>query len=300
MLVQTGYTPADNFIRPTDGTVADSSYVGTKVSQPNRQYNFSNYISDNCATFQYGQLPVDPKAESQRPRSISKGYVYDPKAVYHPWDAEDIIVFSDGTCGSACATFANQMHQKSNVKAVVVAAGQGKDKVSYSSFPGGQVQQAEVYFAAYRALKNAFHLQATPDATTRVESEEKKEEEEKEEDRILIKSADVEEDVGSFQAEGQASFTLAQGKAVMALLPEPLLLSANLSFTWRQTYNTGSVQAPLFKKDSEDQLVPNWPMNPATWADYSFLPADFRIAYTIQSFVSYHTLWENARDAAWK
>ncbi|GJJ75799.1 hypothetical protein EMPS_08157 [Entomortierella parvispora] len=297
LLVKTGYTIAESYLR-SDGTVADSTYLATKVSHPNRKGDFSNYVSDNCAEFAYGRLTVDPKAESQRPRSITKGYVYDPKAVYHPWDAEDILLFSEGICGSACATFANQMSQKNNVKTVVVAAGQSTNKVSYSTFPGGQVLKAAVYFQAYMAIKGAFHLQELPDLIKTAPSEDREEgEEEIKEGRILIQTAKTEEDIGTFQA--GATFTFAQGKAAVALLPEPLVLSANLSVTWRQTYNTGNVRS-LFKKDSKNQFVPNWPMNPATWTEYSFLPADYRIPFTIQGFQSYHNLWENARDAAWK
>ncbi|KAG0037475.1 hypothetical protein BGZ82_002474, partial [Podila clonocystis] len=293
LFIQTETTPPSEYNRSTNGSPADNAYLTATVSHPNRKFNFTNYFVENCAEFQYGKLPVDPKEERLRPRAVKNGYVYDPNAVYHPWNAEDIIIFSEGTCGSACATFANQMKQKNNVKAVVAGYGTTTDKMAFSAFPGGQVMKAEdTYFKIYRLLKQLFKIQAVSDSadvfamqdknTATNQQEEQYPSLEKSQDDILLHAL--------------ASFTPTQGKEIVRLLPEPLQHSANLSVTWRQTYNTGNVTV-LFTPNSAGELVPSWPL--ATWTEYSFIPADFRIPYTSNSFDNYHSLWEAARDAAW-
>ncbi|KAG0372747.1 hypothetical protein BGX24_012634 [Mortierella sp. AD032] len=278
LFLQTGVTPASSYLRSTDGTVADSAYISTTVSHSNRQFNLTNYVVDNCASFKYGKLPVDPTEESERPRAVKGGYVYDPNAVYHPWDAEDIIIFDEGTCGSACATFANQMHQKNKVKAVVASNAEGTNKTAFSSFPGGQVLKAEVYFEVYKAFKNALGIQALPDPASQAKD-----------------TSTGQLDDSLFH--DQATFSLTQGQTIVKLLPEPLQQSANLTISWRQTYNTGDAQI-LFKANSAGKIAPTW-SEPSTWTEYSFLPADFHIPFTLNSYVSYHHLWEDARDAVW-
>ncbi|KAG0377765.1 hypothetical protein BGX24_005506, partial [Mortierella sp. AD032] len=288
LLIQTGSSSAGGSLR-SDGTAADSAYLSTTVSHPNRQFNFTNYFSDDCASFTNGKLPVDPTEESKRPRAVKNGYVYDPNAVYYPWDAQDIIIFDEGTCGSACATFANQLHQKNKVKAVVVTNAEGADKAAYSSFPGGQVLKAEVYFELYTALKKAFNIQALSDSAMQTRN------------TSIDQSGERHPPLHKNQDDGlfheQATFSQSQGETIVELLPEPLQHSANLTVTWRQTYNTGDTQI-LFTTNSAGKLVPNW-SDPPSWTEYSFLPADFRIYYTLKSYVSYHYLWENARDAVW-
>ncbi|KAG0085805.1 hypothetical protein BGZ93_001460 [Podila epicladia] len=294
LYIQTGFTSAGDFNRATNGTKADSTYLTTTVSHPNRKFSFTNYFSETCASFNYSKLPVNATEEGLRPRAIKKGYVYDPKAVYHPWDAEDIIIFNEGTCGSACATFANQLHQKNNVKAVVVASGPNTDKTTFSTFPGGQVLKGEDYFEIYRKLKKALNIQGLPDSSDvdAMQDEDAATSQQEEQYPLLDKGqVDI-----LLHAQGTVSFTEDQGKQILRLLPEPLQHSANLTVTWRQTYNTGNAQI-LFTANSTNQGIPNWPL--ASWTDYSFIPADFRITLTRDSYNSYHHMWEEARDAVW-
>ncbi|KAG0029196.1 hypothetical protein BGZ81_004018 [Podila clonocystis] len=277
LYIQTNTTAPSNYNRATDGSLADNAYLTTTVSHPNRKFNFSNYFVETCAKFQYDKLPVDPKEESLRPRAVKNSY-----------NAEDIIIFSEGTCGSACATFANQMNQKNNVKAVVAGYGPTTDKISFSTFPGGQVYKAEeAYFEMYRWLKKTFQIQALSDSTDIFAMQDKD---------TVTNQPSLEKSQDDTLLHALASFSPSQGAEIVRLLPEPLQHSANLTVTWRQTYNTGNVKV-LFTRNSAGELVPNWPL--ATWTEYSFIPADFRIPYTLNSFMNYHTLWEAARDAAW-
>ncbi|KAG0045475.1 hypothetical protein BGZ83_009329 [Gryganskiella cystojenkinii] len=244
------------YARSTDLTFVDMDYLSTVISNPNRRANFTDFFTDVCTGFNNYKLPVDPNEESLRPRALKKGYVYDPKKAYHPWDPEDILIFDEGTCGSACATFANQMHQKNKVKAAVLIAGTSEDDATFSSFPGGQVLTSDRYFSAYKSLKG-----------------------------IVTSSDDPE---------------MRKIRTVVEQLAEPFQHDAKMTLTWRQTYDTGNAEV-LFAPDSTGQLIPDWPNyeTAPSWTDYAFIPADFRIPITLQSYISYHYLWENARDAAW-
>ncbi|KAF9943731.1 hypothetical protein BGZ70_005502, partial [Mortierella alpina] len=281
MVAETGCDPSGNFSTVIGGSVAGKAYLSTTISHPNRRFNFTNYFTDDCAQFQYGRLPVDPTEESKRPRAVKKGFVYDANAVYHPWDAEDIIIFDEGICGSACATFANQLNQKNKVKTVVVASGRNKDQISFSAFPGGQVLKMDVYNDLSRKLKQDFQIQALSDtiindqsrlgpAANRLE--------------VQNHALNKRQDDGTVHSQWSTDET--QARAIVKLLPEPLQHSATLQCTWRQTYNTGNTQV-LFATNGNGQAVPNWP-NVATWTEYSFLPADFRIPYKSIDFESYH------------
>lgn len=175
----------------------------------------------------------------------------------------------------------------------MAASGQSTDKITFSTFPGGQVLKAEDYFEVYRIVKKAFNIQGLPDSADVATVHDMDTATSQQQEQYLL----LNEGQDGILLHAQASLTEAQGKEIERLLPEPLQHSANLTVTWRQTYNTGNVQI-LFTANSTDQGIPNWPL--ATWTDYSFIPADFHIPFTLNSYLSYHRSWEGARDAVWK
>ncbi|PKY58945.1 hypothetical protein RhiirA4_550214 [Rhizophagus irregularis] len=56
----------------------------------------------------------------------------------YEWKSEDMIILTDGLCGSSCSLIAQRMAIKNNVSTVAVG-GYKDTPLSYSSFPGGQV-----------------------------------------------------------------------------------------------------------------------------------------------------------------
>ncbi|KAF9932436.1 hypothetical protein BGZ67_004725 [Mortierella alpina] len=287
MLVETDSAPSGARSTVTGGSVADKAYLSSTISHPNRRFSFTNYFTDDCAQLPYGKLPVETTEESNRPRAVKKVFVYDANAVYHPWDAEDIIIFDEGTCGSACATFANQLHQKNKVKTAVVASGRNKDPISFSAFPGGQVLNLDVY----NDLRKHLMSQALSDTIVNDQLQHGAAANRLEEQQQALNTR---QDDGTVHS--QATFTNTQAGDIVKLLPEPLQHKAKFTCTWRQTYNNGDAQV-LFTTNGDGQAVPNWPN--LAWTEYSFLPADFRIPYKSIDFESYHNMWERARDVAW-
>lgn len=59
-----------------------------------------------------------------------------------PFPAKDLLVLSNGYCGSTCALFTNTVHVQHNVKTIVIggpsASLAGYGGMAYSSFVGGQ------------------------------------------------------------------------------------------------------------------------------------------------------------------
>ncbi|GBB96302.1 hypothetical protein RclHR1_02720017 [Rhizophagus clarus] len=56
----------------------------------------------------------------------------------YEWKSEDMIILTNGLCGSACASIAQRMAIKNNVRTAAVG-GYKDTPLSYASFPGGQV-----------------------------------------------------------------------------------------------------------------------------------------------------------------
>ncbi|KAF9974488.1 hypothetical protein BGZ73_002084 [Actinomortierella ambigua] len=295
-VIDVGDSRAFNFLNP-EGESVEYNYLTTLVKPSNRRAVFTNYLFDSCKGYLDQQLKVDPDAEANRPRSIEKGYVYNPDKPYYPWDAEDILIFSDGLCGSACATFTNQLVQKNNVRSVVYGGNPASNRpFSFSSFPGGQVLRAEDYFE-YRATLESINFTSiglSGDDGSGVP--------------VLNRRANGNEDDATMAATNQGkgnSDTLAempitkeQRDRLLELFPEPFQQRGYFSFTWRQNYNTGNVQ-DIFVRGNEGTLMPNWGPNIEQWTEYSFLPATYRIQITPESFERYSSLWEAAVRAAW-
>ncbi|KAF9333648.1 hypothetical protein BG006_003350 [Podila minutissima] len=141
---------------------------------------------------------------------------------------------------------------KNNVKAVVAASGQSTDKITFSTFPGGQVLKAEDYFEVYRILKKAFNIQDLPGSADVAAMHDKDTATSQQQEQYLL----FNEGQDGILLHAQAYLIEAQSKEIERLLPEPLQHSANLTVTWRQTYNTGNVQI-LFTANSTDQGIPN-------------------------------------------
>ncbi|CAG8564985.1 3459_t:CDS:2 [Acaulospora morrowiae] len=55
-----------------------------------------------------------------------------------PWASQDMIILSNGICGSSCATISQHLAELNNVKTVAVG-GFANKPLSFASFPGGQV-----------------------------------------------------------------------------------------------------------------------------------------------------------------
>jgi hypothetical protein len=64
----------------------------------------------------------------------------------YEWKSEDMIILTDGDCGSACALITQVMAIKNNVSTVAVG-GYKDTPLSYASFPGAQVIPFEVLIA---------------------------------------------------------------------------------------------------------------------------------------------------------
>ncbi|KAG0247861.1 hypothetical protein DFQ27_001514, partial [Actinomortierella ambigua] len=139
-LIDIDWVDYDNFatVAPGSNEQTSPTYLKRTVAHKNRQSNFTNYLTEYCTRYSFPKL----------------GTSTDPTKPYHPWTAENIAIFSDGGCGSACAIFAHQLEQKRGVKTVVVGGNNYTEKMSYASFPGGQVTKAEDhYYTVQRYLK---------------------------------------------------------------------------------------------------------------------------------------------------
>ncbi|KAF9149098.1 hypothetical protein DFQ26_002098, partial [Actinomortierella ambigua] len=275
-------------------------YLKRTVAHKNRQFNFTNYLTEYCTGYNFPKL----------------GTSTDPTKPYHPWTAENIAIFSDGGCGSACATFAHQLEQKRGIKTVVVGGNNYTEKMSYASFPGGQVRTAEdQYYRVQRYLKTlnfgsanegsqSESAVATPEQQQQQQQQQKqqqkplsKREEEEGEAPITETAPPLREDEdGRFHSE--VSIDQNQRDNLVKTLPETLQHRADFTFTWRQTYNTGST-LDVIVKNSAGEWVPNWGPDLGQWSEYSFRPATYRFPYTLDHFLAAQTLWESARDLVW-
>ncbi|CAG8701128.1 7973_t:CDS:2, partial [Funneliformis caledonium] len=56
----------------------------------------------------------------------------------YKWKSEDIMILTNGNCGSSCSTITHRMAEKFNVSTVAVG-GYKDTPLSYASYPGGQV-----------------------------------------------------------------------------------------------------------------------------------------------------------------
>ncbi|KAG0225447.1 hypothetical protein BGW42_004438 [Actinomortierella wolfii] len=334
-LIDINYGHYDNYYTSATLDPVTIEYLKQTVSHPNREFSFTNYFSESCTSLPFGELQVDPEAEAKRPRAITKGYVYDPNQPYYPWDPEDILILSDGTCGSACATFSNQLSQKRGVVTVAVGGKPDDEAMSFSSFPGGQVLQAkDQYFTKWQVLHNTLnqasggddddldHRKENVKKEEQQEQQQQHEEVQKQENQsegLLEKRDDVTAEAGSVpgqvdettaattmtitaQSETRftksATITIEQRDNLLLVLPEPLQHKATLSFTYRQTYNTDTVRNQ-FIQDENGEWVPNWGPNIAQWTEYTFLPATHRILYEDKHYEAAHRLWEDARNIVW-
>ncbi|KAF9974491.1 hypothetical protein BGZ73_002087 [Actinomortierella ambigua] len=312
-IIKTGQNNYFVFHIPSQGEDINLGYITTQVTHENRDYTFTNYLNEGCQDFPRGQLQVDPAKEALRPRSQNKGYVYDPEKPYYPWDAEDIIIFSDGYCGSSCAFFTNQLQLKNNVRAVVYGGKPDtQDPFSYSSFPGLEVLTADRYFEYYRAVQSMRNLNG---ASAGLQSDGTKEKPnpatstDEGQDTVHYCYADdgacttsggeAEGEEGDSNKPFTAQLTRDQLDRLSVLLPEPFQHKADMTFTWRQIYNTGNVRELFVFNEVEQQWVPNWGPDIAKWREFSFLPATYRLPITRENYELYHTLWENARDLVW-
>ncbi|KAF9148601.1 hypothetical protein DFQ26_002291, partial [Actinomortierella ambigua] len=115
---------------PGSNATTTSAYLNDTVSYPNRQYNFTNYLHINCDKFNFPKF----------------GTTNDPTKPYNPWAPENLVILSDGGCGSACATFANLLATKRGVRTVAVGGRDIANRMSFTSFPGGSVVTAKDHF----------------------------------------------------------------------------------------------------------------------------------------------------------
>ncbi|KAF9116747.1 Protein phosphatase PP2A regulatory subunit B [Mortierella sp. AM989] len=116
---QEGASPYEGLVDPATGDEfsTDSWMIpGTKI--PGRESLFSREVTDRyCLAVEDVQSDADDA-------------MFEPK---------DIVILTNGFCGSTCAVLALQLHERYGVRTVAVGGEHGQS-MAFSSFPGGAVQ----------------------------------------------------------------------------------------------------------------------------------------------------------------
>lgn len=108
-----------------------TSYV--EHERGGKQVPFSQPISLNCDAFN---------------EAFTKNVtLYDNKI----WDASDMMILSDGRCGSTCAVLASRLHLSHGVSTMSVGGIKG-NRMQYSSFPGGESDTLSGFLLDLKAL----------------------------------------------------------------------------------------------------------------------------------------------------
>ncbi|KAF8978637.1 hypothetical protein BGZ46_006258 [Entomortierella lignicola] len=119
MYVQGGASPYDGLVNPNTGDEFDTdSWMIPGSKLPGRDSVFSNKVTDRYC----------PAVE--KIRDDEKDAMFESK---------DIVILTNGYCGSTCAVLALQLHERYSVRTISVGGEHGKSMV-FSSFPGGAVQ----------------------------------------------------------------------------------------------------------------------------------------------------------------
>ncbi|KAG0028417.1 hypothetical protein BGZ81_004760 [Podila clonocystis] len=112
-------SPYEGLVDPETGTeVEDESWMIPGVPLPGREGAFSKKVTDrHCPVVD--EIKGDPG-----------------DAMFNP---EDIVILTNGFCGSTCAVLALQLHERYGVRTMAIGGHHGESMI-FTSFPGGAVQ----------------------------------------------------------------------------------------------------------------------------------------------------------------
>lgn len=336
-MMTAGAIGMDHFISSygeTPVAALQNGYFLKPTTHPNRNFTFSDYLSDRCAIADRYTLAYNPVEESRRKRA-SSSYGTTTKgngdgALYRPWDPENLAILTDGYCGSSCALISNMMHTKFGVPTVVIGgrttAQQGRP-MSYSTFPGLQVVDDALLFTEMHDVRSGMmsadevhkledggrrrKFQAAFAAMNKARSQEDDDDDDdnfedvdEDNDEVEVDEVEVEDEQVGRQSEEDTTDDDDGGKDEDSdydtFYPLTFAQKGRLRLTWRQIYNTGS-ELVIFKRKTDgvkDLYEPAWKAT-EQWHEYSFIPADHRIDYTDHNVHSIGAIWEDARDALW-
>ncbi|KAG0055786.1 hypothetical protein BGZ83_007366 [Gryganskiella cystojenkinii] len=330
-MMTSGAMGVDHFISSYGNTTIPAYQNGDllkPVVHPNRNITFTDFVSDRCSITERYFLHWNAADEKRRGRAA---YVNSSNVVYHPWDPQDIVILTDGYCGSSCALITNLLNMKFGIKTVVVGGHASADcgvPMGYSTFPGLQVIDDSLIFNEMHEVRAGMMSRRELDRLEQGHVEKQrqqtaflvKNQERNEEEEVVVE--DDKETQGTPQqskktrvpASAPQSNNGHQTPATSAVYdddteyedeeedqddsdpdsfyPLPFAQKSRLRLTWRQIYNTGK-HINVFKHDRTTVL----PLE--RWNEFSFFPADVRIDYTDHNIHSIGTVWEDARDAVW-
>ena len=112
-------SPYMGLVDPNTGDeLDDESWMVPGTTLPGREGFFSNHVTDRyCAAVE------DIKGSSDET----------------PFKAENMVILTNGFCGSTCAVLALQLHERYGVRSVAIGGHHG-ESMAFTSFPGGAVQ----------------------------------------------------------------------------------------------------------------------------------------------------------------
>ncbi|KAF9946408.1 hypothetical protein BGZ70_003238 [Mortierella alpina] len=112
-------SPYMGLVDPDTGNeLDDESWMVPGMTLPGREGYFSNQVTDRyCAAVE------DIKGSSDET----------------PFKAENMVILTNGFCGSTCAVLALQLHERYGVRSVAIGGHHG-ESMAFTSFPGGAVQ----------------------------------------------------------------------------------------------------------------------------------------------------------------
>ncbi|KAF9360175.1 hypothetical protein BGX26_010314 [Mortierella sp. AD094] len=323
-MMAAGAMGTDHFIKSYGEPVVaayQDGYLLHTISHPHRNLTFTDYLSDRCAIADHYIIKVDPEEESKRNRSSSsssKGPRTTDDHVYHPWDPENMVILTDGYCGSSCALISNMMHTKFGVRTVVIGGRTPTtEPMSYSTFPGLQVIDDQLIFSEIHDVRMKMMLKKMEDeGQTGPETEQTRfsiknqdlihsyRESEKRRNQDILEvgaddnGGDSDSDGNKDEDEDDEEDDQDEDSNFEFLYPVDFAHKSRLRLTWRQIYNTGP-NSHMFEYSSESgSYAPMW-SEADQWQEYSFIPATQRIEYTNHNVHSIGTIWEDARDAIW-
>ncbi|KAG0329285.1 hypothetical protein BG000_000133 [Podila horticola] len=116
---QVANSPYDGLVDPETGyEVEDASWMIPGIPLPGREGAFSKKVTDRYC-------PVVEEIKGDPEDAMFK--------------AEDIVILTNGFCGSTCAVLALQLHERYGVRTMAIG-GHHEQSMVFTSFPGGAVQ----------------------------------------------------------------------------------------------------------------------------------------------------------------
>lgn len=120
-------SPYMGLVDPDTGNeLDDASWMVPGTTLPGREGYFSNQVTDRyCAAVE------EIKGSSDET----------------PFKAENMVILTNGFCGSTCAVLALQLHERYGVRSVAIGGHHG-ESMAFTSFPGGAVQANNTLWAS--------------------------------------------------------------------------------------------------------------------------------------------------------